>query len=314
MKALKVLLVLSMLFSLSFGKAFAEKYVFTVLASNGKVEVYTKSAGSWKNLKTGAKLFAEDKVKISPNAYLGLIHKSGKSLTVKQAKEYTVDELAGKVSKSSTVTGRFTQYVLDEMQEKSNLFADDNYKMDVTGSVERGSEFGLPFLGKEGSFRINSPRKVNLLDPELSLKWCKVEGVKKYTLHVTDRFDKELKSFELKDTSYNLNPEKMNLDKDVYYFWYVTTTDNDSRSEDGCFKLLSENSAKAVKDSLGILEKELGDLDNPVSKVMVAYFYEQNSMIKEADETYREAIKLSEGVEDFQKMYDRFLQRQRVNQ
>ena len=311
MKLLKLLLVFGLLFSLTVGEAAAKKFVFSVLASNGKVEVKEKS-GSWKKLKTGAKLFEGDKVKISRNAYLGLVHKSGKALQVKEANEYSVKELAGKISKSGSVTGRFTQYVLDEMQETDNLFADDKYNMDVTGSVERGSEIGMPFLGKDGMFRVNSPRKINLMNQDLTLKWFSVEGAKTYTVHITDRFDRPVKSFDVKDTVYNFKPAEFKLETDVYYFWYVTVSDDDKKkSEDGCFMVYSDQSAKALNDSLLVLEEELGDMENPVSQALVAYFYEKNNLVDKADEAYKKAVELSEGMEDYKNMYDRF--RKRVN-
>lgn len=308
MKSMKVLLVLVFTFSLLAGDLYsAEKYVFNVLATSGKVEFQKKSSGPWKRLRTGTKLYMSDKVKIFKNAYLGMVHNTGKVQEVKKADEYSVQDLNRKVKKSSSVTGRFTQYVLDEMQESDNLFANDKTNMDVTGSVERGND--LRFVSGE-AFMLNSARKVNLKDHDLTLNWFKVKDVNKYKLHLTDRFDREVKTFDVKDTTFTLSPGKLNLEKDVYYFWYVTVPgDKKMKSDDGCFMVYSDKSAKALKDSLQVLKTELGDLDNPISKVLVAYFYEKNSMIDEADAAYKEAIKLSGGVEDFQKMYDRFLLR-----
>jgi hypothetical protein len=85
-------LVLAMTFSLAQG----QDYAFKVLANKGVNEV--KSGDSWQPLKTGASLKAGDELKIADNAYLGLVHVSGKPMEVKQSGNYKVADLAAKVS------------------------------------------------------------------------------------------------------------------------------------------------------------------------------------------------------------------------
>lgn len=314
MRPFKFIPVFLLMLSVGVSTALAENYIFRVLASNGDVKVKTNNRGQWEKLKTGSRLFENDKIKIGSNSHLGLVHKSGRALQVSAPREYTVSDLAGKLSKSSTVTGRFTQFILDEMQESDNLMASDNYNMDVTGSVERSTE-GLPFMSSGYSFRVNTPRKINYVDPKASFTWFNAANDGKYKFIITDRFDRPIYTAEVSDTVYNVDLDKIKLDKDVYYFWHVVdAADESKKSEDGCFLLYSDNEVKAVKDSLNLLKEELGDVDNPVSKVMLGYFYETKDMIPQAMDSYKEAVELSGGTADYKQIYDKFLRRMRLYQ
>ena len=67
--------------------AFGQGYTFKVLANKGENKV--KSGADWKALKTGASLVDTDELEVSDNAYLGLVHSSGKTLELKSAGNMT---------------------------------------------------------------------------------------------------------------------------------------------------------------------------------------------------------------------------------
>src|SRR5689334_14157863 len=81
--------------------AFAQDYAFKVLANKGANEI--KSGGAWVPLKTGASLKKDDEVKLADNAYLGLVHLSGKPMELKMAGNYKVSDLETKVGSGSSV-------------------------------------------------------------------------------------------------------------------------------------------------------------------------------------------------------------------
>src|SRR5688572_17491797 len=99
MKARKLTLVLALVLAVSF--VFAQDYAFKVMANKGSNEV--KSGDTWQPLKTGASLKATDELKLVDNAYIGLIHATGKPLEVRQAGNYKVSDLAGKISAGTSV-------------------------------------------------------------------------------------------------------------------------------------------------------------------------------------------------------------------
>src|SRR5687767_6116591 len=57
---------------------FAQDYAFKVLANKGSNEV--KSGETWQPLKTGSSLKKGDEVKLATNAYIGLVHATGKPM------------------------------------------------------------------------------------------------------------------------------------------------------------------------------------------------------------------------------------------
>lgn len=312
MRVFKSLLRVMIVLSVSLTVATAQNYVFYVLNAIGDVKVKKGASNTWVKLKTGENLYDKDKIKLAgSSSFVALRHQNGNTLQVRDVKEFSVPELVSKI-KSSTVTGRMTRFILDEMKNTNNLFSDKNYNMDVTGSVERGSE-GMPFIPTNGNFKINSPRKVNFSGNDIKFKWYQSANDNKYKLIITDRFDRPVYTADISDTNVTLNADKIKLQRDVYYFWHVTSASNkEVKSDDGCFLVLSDESAKTVNDSLNILKAELGDENDPVNLVFLGYFYEQNNMFYEATNVFRKALDKSGNDENYREIYDSFLKRNNV--
>src|SRR5688500_12496233 len=95
--------------------AFSQEYSFKVLVNKGKNEM--KSGSDWKPVKVGASLKSPDEIKVSENAYLGLIHVSGKPLELKNAGNYKVIDLAAKVGTGTSVLNKYTDFILSNNTE-----------------------------------------------------------------------------------------------------------------------------------------------------------------------------------------------------
>ena len=63
--------------------AFGQDYAFKVLANKGTNEV--KTGNTWLPIKTGASLKVGDELRISENAYIGMVHATGKPFEIKKA-------------------------------------------------------------------------------------------------------------------------------------------------------------------------------------------------------------------------------------
>jgi len=286
----------------------AQNYEFKVMASSGTVKVYNKDKKSWNDVKIGTQIKENDKIKLSTKSYLSLIHKSGRTLELKQAGEFLASDLTASLNKNKTsVASKFADYILDEISSSDDLLAEGSRNMSITGSVTR--EIDQPFMRKE-ALKLNSPRKVNLLGTVFTFNWLSKPGVKTYEFILTDRFDRPVFTKDVNATSITLNADELKLERNTYYFWKVKAKGDDKTlSEDACFMVLSKDKTKAILDTVKQIKEDVGDENTPTAKIILAAFYEQNYLIDEALQNYREAMRLAPDVELYKKLYQRFLNR-----
>lgn len=317
MKSLRTFFSLLMILFISSALLFGQQPVFKVLALKGDLKYSKGSANSWESLTNKTKLFEKDKVKLSNDAYLGLVHSSGRTLELKKGGVYDVNALAKSVAKKEeNITKRLTSYVVKELTDADDLLKSSDYKksMDITGSVERGisvdsqeSDHSSSYFGK-GFIKIASPKKSNIIESELAFFWRKADGVKSYKFTVYDRFDREVFSKVTDDTTLKVNLYSYNLEKEVYYFWNVSSADNPKvKSEDCAFLLLADTKVANIKDQLAKITKETGPEESALNKIVLASFYEENNLYFDALKCYQNAVRIVPDVEEYQKLYQVFL-------
>ena len=115
--------------------AFGQSYTFRVLANKGSNQVKRAGTTSTEALKTGATLNSGDELIVSDGAYIGLMHKSGKTTEVRTAGTKKVSDLEKNITVGSTsVASRYARFVASKMNEEENT----NYrsKMAATGAVQ----------------------------------------------------------------------------------------------------------------------------------------------------------------------------------
>jgi len=316
MKKLRISLISCLLAIALTGSLIAQNYEFKVMAAKGKPTVQKENSKSWDDIKLGTQLSGKDKIKLAGNSYISLIHKSGKTIELKKAGTFSIAELGKEVSANkSNVSKRFADYFLDEISSSEDLLASGEHrdKMKVTGSVERSMNT-QPFINKN-ALQLNSPRKVNFLSNVFTFRWHEFETAKDYEFVLSDRFDKPVYSKTISGTSVTLNADELKLEKDTYYFWSVKAKGNDkNKSDDACFLILSDDKVKAIKDTVDIIKKEVGDENTPSAKIILAAYYEQNHIVDEAIKAYKDAATLAPDVEIYTKLYKRFLSRINVSE
>jgi hypothetical protein len=289
---------------------YSQGFEFKVLASKGNIEVKTPRSEA-KKIKTGDNINSDDIIKIPKSSYVGLMHKSGKTIEIKEEGEYKAKDLAEKLSSHKTsFSKRFAQYVADEIAGGESVMKGSNYRenMQSTGSVERG--ISDEFDPNKVKIKLNTPRKFTAIQPVLTLYWNKIPGVTKYTFKLTDRFDRPVFSKEVSDTLYVLDLAPLDVEKDVYYFWKITSIAGvGAESETACFLYPSYEKMASKRDSIELLKRELEDDSSPLNQLIMASYFEENQLILEAMDSYQNAIKLAPEVEEFRQVYDKFLKR-----
>ena len=295
MKNSKLILVLGFLFAIS--AAFGQDYAFKVLANKGTNEV--KSGDSWQAIKTGASLNTTDEVRLSENAYLGLIHKTGKPLEVKKAGPYKVADLAAQVQGGGTsVLNKYTDFILS-----SNSAEAKKNRLSATGAVHRGAPGDIDLLMPPGEFS-------SILNPTTVISWEEEDHDSgPYVVTLLNMFDDVLLKVETpeKTTRIDLSDPKL-ANESAILVEVHSKSDPSIKSADPrpmIKKLSSAEKSRLEKEVQGALGEI--DVNTAIGKFYMAQSYEQSKLYLDAIVAYEEAIKMAPDVSDFKESYDDFI-------
>jgi hypothetical protein len=271
---------------------FAQKdYAFKVLINKGQNEV--KAGDNWQPLKTGATLRSGDELKLAANAYVGLIHVSGKPLELKEAKTYKIKELESQLGGGTSVLNKYTDFILSSNTEKKN-------RMSATGAVHRGTHTTKVFLPKsEVAFVFGD---VVILD------WERKADEGTYVVALKSIFGDDLYQTETTDQTItiNLTEPKFAAEDNIIVEVYPKNQPNKKPDPPFIIKKLSPADKDRIKAQLKEISAEVSS-DNAMSKFLLAGFYEQNKLLIDAITAYQQAIQLSPDVEQFKDDYKSFL-------
>jgi hypothetical protein len=302
MKKAHAILALLVFFGIFAQANAAKDFVFSVISIKGNLEVQRGGKGSWEKLKVASKVFKTDKIRLQSNSTANLAHSSGKTLQLTDAKEYTPNQLEQTISsQKSSVGAKLAKSVLDEVYNAESALKSGNYKKNtsVTGAGERGLFF----------IKVDSPRKIHFKQNEITFKWFKTDMSGGYKVFITDVNDMPIYSIMTEDTVLSLDISKLNLKKDVYYFWYVAQAgDTTKRSENISFKALPEKKLQSIMENVEAIKKELNADDSAFLEIVLARYYENNYLIEEADNAYKAALEIAPDVPEYKAMYRIFVE------
>lgn len=299
-----VLTTLTLVLVFASSMANAQGYTFRVLANKGQNQVKKEGATAAVALKTGATLNAGDELIASEGAYIGLMHRTGKTLEVRTPGTKKVSELEKKVQvKSTSVSSRYASFLAKKMNEKENT----NYRsrLNATGAVSRA-------LGGDASIKVLIPNQVNVMGDNAIVTWDSPEGIEdnSYVVSVKNIFDEEIYKEEVMGNSIDLDftSEQLQNDEGLYILTVKTKENMDVTSGDIGIKRLSEADAAQYQEGLQELQAEVSE-DSPLGKIIYASFYEENNLILDALTKMEEAIKMSPEVADFEELRKDILER-----
>ncbi|GAL86946.1 hypothetical protein MYP_4176 [Sporocytophaga myxococcoides] len=301
----KALQIISLLFFIS-TTVFSQDNLFTVLATKGANKYASSGSSEWKAITPGKKLLKDDKLSIDENGYIGLVHKSGKTIEIKKAGVYEVAKLNGEVAaQNSSITKKYVDYVTSEISNggSENMASNRHKYMDVTGSVERDVP-AIKVLAPKESFVIGLP---------VLLKWKPVAGAKSYAVTVKNLFDEPVYSIEVENNFVILDFSKLNIQKDKVYGYQIETkgAERFAKFEGYSFKYLPEDKAAKVSKEADELKANLNE-ETALNKIILATFYEDQNLLLNALECYETALKLSPDIEEYKIAYGKFLNRNKL--
>jgi hypothetical protein len=291
MKARKLTVILALIFvnSLTFG----QEYAFKVMANKGSNEV--KSGDSWSPLKTGASLKSSDELKLTDNAYIGLIHASGKPMELRQSGSYKVADLAAKVGGGSSVINKYTDFILS-----SNAESKKN-KLSATGAVHRATEtVAIKVMLPENQ------KYADLYNTTAVINWDGSKAKGPYVVTLKNMFEDQLAKFETPETTMTLDLSDPKFTAESAILVEVSSkSDAKQVSKQHMIRKMSAADRDKVKNSLTGIMGEVSD-PTALNKFILAGFYEENNLLIDAITAYEEAVKLEPSYQEY---YDEFLLR-----
>jgi hypothetical protein len=276
-------------------------YTFKVLANKGQNKVKKAGSSTTEALKTGATLNSGDELIVSQGAYIGLMHKTGRTVEVREPGTKRVAELAQKVTgTASTTASRYAQFIASKMSDENNSYA---ARMNATGATERAT----------GGAEINVmlPSSVNFLGDTEIIEWAGPEGSDantEYKVTIMNIFDEVIyeETVTGNTVAIDFSDPSMQNESGLYIFTVQKADDEDIKSGNIGIKRASAEDNAEIVQNYEQLKSEVSE-DSPLNKLIYASFFEENGMLLDAMTKYQEAMQMSPDVEDFQELYERFL-------
>ncbi|MFC2111380.1 hypothetical protein ACFLQ5_02900 [Bacteroidota bacterium] len=277
----------------------AQADLFKVIASKGGL---VKSSDNWSTLISGKKILANSQIKVLKGGYVSLLHKSGKSIELKNEGEYDANKLAANINtKQQTYSQKYASYVMTGMSGKKG----SNQSMDDTGSVTRGKD--KKKVGIPNSIRLFASSETNVDSKAANvIKWTELKDVNSYKVQITDLINTVLYEKVVITNSISFNDVNTNLKAGKKYILLVSVENNKDFTPAKCtLKVLSEFETASINDELNNLKNEL-DSESAIDNLIFAAFYEEKGLFLDAFKHYEKALKLAPNVRDYKKAYDDF--------
>jgi len=333
-----ILILLVLVIALS-TKSYSAGPEFTLLAKSGSVE-YKANKKSWKPISTKQEFGLWDRIKISKGGYACLLYKDGQTIEFTantKNLEYTVSEMKKKLKgKSSGISSKFAEYVVDEMSDTDDFFSDNDYHddMSTTGAVNRANRknvdtkdelsnmtgddgttellnaVGSTFLGGDDSFIVTRlPGNSYVMDKKIRFSWYRNPHVKVYAIHLTDRHNKELLKENVLDTSIVIDFSSVNIVRGENYYWHVTDKQGERKSDEYCLQWITKNEIDNILEAVDQIFREFGGEKSPMANLAVARLYADKNIMGRAIDTYKKANEIAPGVKEFKLLYAKYLDR-----
>jgi hypothetical protein len=298
MKMHKFILLATLVASTTF--ASAQEYAFKVLANKGDNQI--KAGAEWQHLKTGAVLNSGDEVKLGDNAYLGLVHSSGKPLEVKQAGVHKVSVLESQVPAGSSVLNKYTDFILS-----SNSAEAKKNRLSATGAVTREVAAGAVAIDL---FLPEDNDQAGVFNDVAIVSWDDSNVKGPYVITVRNMFEDVLEKAETPETSYKIDLSVQKYAQENAILIEVNAKNDPTLvSKRHMIKRLPPAERERISTALQQIKSEVTE-ETALNKLLMAGFYENNNLLIDAIYAFQQVIELE--PEAYKETYDDFLLRNKL--
>ncbi len=298
---LKISILIVALVAITFGSTAkqTDKYEFKVLAKTGPSEQLS-STGVQKEVKIGSLLSSGNKLIVQSGSYIGLVHKSGHTMEIKDAGNYDIQTLSANLSAGhGSVSSKYIDYIINKWDDESEMLeVDYRQYLNVTGSVERGNG---------DMISVKLPKYVDILNQSILIQWSKIDTSSEYVLSVKNMYGKTIYKRKTKNNQLELNFQQAPFNSEEILIVNVSAGNN-IISEDYALKKVPAATAEELNKELSSF-KLFKYEKTSISCLALANFYEQNNLIADALVEYENARSMSPDSPQFETAYNAFLLR-----
>ncbi len=276
---------------------FAQNQLFMVIATSGSIKLIQEN--NYHNLKSGDKLDQRQSIILPANAYVSMIHKTGKTLELKVAGTYSVKSLVdkiGAVNQNTAWVSQYADFIIKNTIELNTQQKDYN----VTGSILRSAHL-LSSLPNEIHVLKNIP---------FSFQWVQFISEKDtFEVKITNPFDETLYKKIATPGLINLDLSKAPLNyNDPFHMLklYSTHKYKHDKSLSVKFSLIKKSEEQKIINELKRLKEELKE-ENAINSLMIASFYESKGLVAYASHYLYKATQQAPNVEQYENFYKSYI-------
>jgi hypothetical protein len=289
MKTRHLFLIIGLLFH---NYAYSQVYVFMVCGSRGENAV--KTNGEWKLLKTMSTIDKFDEIKtVGDHCYLGLIHTSGRSITIRQAGTFSAADLLKRVNTGNTaVASKYADFVYSKLTTVGSVPSDNKHRS-----------------ADDKTINIFLPNSAERFGSDEWISWSPMEGVKAYKVKLKSMFAESIVEYTSEKPFMKINFGEPLLQNQKVVFLSVESSDDPGiHSEDHEIIKIAGDKTGDITDDFSKVKSDIGE-ETSLNDLILASFFEDRNLLIDAASYYQSAVQRSPDISDFQNLFDQFLSR-----
>ncbi len=279
--------------------AFSQTSVATIIISSGENQV--GKGNNFKAILIGSTINSGELLKLSDNGYVALLTKSGRTIELNGAENalFNIDDLEVENTSGRSLLIKYADYVVTQMVSEER---EENRKRyaSITGAVER--DLGISAYMNKTS---------ELYEPFAIIRWNPRTSKSPYSISIQDNFGNQLLLEETNNNYLKINFTNKSLDEVDGVI--VSIKDADGLSNEYAIRRVNKNESTSFISDISELKTSLHD-DSAFENLILAEFYEQNSLILDASTCFEKAMILEPDVVYFKEAYMEFLMRNKFGE
>ncbi len=291
--------------------SFSQSFEFRILANRGENTVKAKGSTEWQPIRTGSTMFAGSEIKLSEGGYIGMMHKSGKTMEIKTPKVHDIDALSKSVmTQGSSVASQYGEFLMAKMSdsEDGDVSASKLNNLNVTGAVSRAA-------GEDEDIQMFLPKTSRVLSfNDAIIKWKSIEDVSGYKLEIQNLYSETVASKEIEVNTFDLSKLQLNIAEEGGIFLKVTGISEEGlSSQPYAIELLSGPEQEKIEQNLAKLKGEIQNEEHSLQKLILAMFYEESKLYLHAFSCYNEILSEYPDEDFYKSVYVDFVERNKGN-